>query len=162
MNLLFKIRDGIHEFKVEGPVESGDEDTLSRSLHRFFESSPEFTVLDCSSLDEAGKARIKTVVETAAILASSRGFHFISAMNPEENERAGKKILELALERKIKSLEAKIEIREKMRIEAEKLLEENLKLRSSMKDELKKLDGLSRTNPWVGSLARKLWTEERE
>jgi len=59
-------------------------------------------------------------------------------------------------------LQARLELREKMRMDTERLMEENRNLRRTVEEELKRIDHLGETSPWFGTLAKRLWSERNK
>jgi hypothetical protein len=163
MNILFQTRNGINEFRIQGPTSQEDLETLRSSLFRFFETSPLFTVLDLSGIETDGALpALDGLIEEAKSLASSKGLHFQYARNASELDELRKKLIESALEEQVNLLQSRIDLREKMRLDAERLIEENRNLRQTVEDELKRIDHLGETSPWFGSFAKKLWSERNK
>ncbi len=163
MNILFQTRNGINEFKIQGPTSAEDLETLRSSLFRFFETTPVFTVLDLGGIETDGNLQaLDGLIEEAKSLASSKGIHFKCARNASELEELRRKLVESALEEQVHVLQSRLELREKMRLDAERLLEENRNLRQTVEDELKRIDHMGETSPWFGSFAKKLWSERNK
>jgi hypothetical protein len=163
MNILFQTRNGIHEFRIQGPTSNADLETLRSSLYRFFETSPLFTVLDLSGLEpDESPVDLKRLIEEAKSLASSKGLHFKCAWNASELDEIRKRLVESALEEQVNVLQARLELREKMRMDTERLMEENRNLRRTVEEELKRIDHLGETSPWFGTLAKRLWSERNK
>lgn len=157
MKLLFQIQKGIHEFKIEGMVDELDLKTLKESLFRFLDSGPLFTLLDLSGISPLPQ-NLEPILGEISTFAASRGCHFLIARTPQDLDSNRLRILENALEQQVCGLQAKIDLREKMRLDAEHLLLENEALKKTVEQEIKKMEMMSRDNPWIGSFARKLWS----
>ncbi len=163
MEIIFQTRNGINEFRIQGPTSTEDLETLRSSLFRFFENSPLFTVLDLSGIETDGVLpALSGLIEEAKSLASSKGLHFQCARNESELDHLRKKLIESALEEQVNLLQSRIDLREKMRLDAERLIEENRNLRQTVEEELKRIDHLGETSPWFGSFAKKLWSERNK
>ena len=163
MNILFQTRNGINEFSIQGPTSVDDLGTLRSSLFRFFETAPLFTVLDLSGMESSGLLpELSGLIEEAKSLASSKGLHFKCSTNASELEELRRKLVESALEEQVNVLQSRLDLREKMRLDAERLIEENRNLRQTVEDELKRIDRLGETSPWFGSFAKKLWSERNK
>ncbi len=163
MNILFQTRNGINEFRIQGPTSVEDLETLRSSLFKFFETAPLFTVLDLGGMETAAPIpSLEGLIEEAKSLASSKGLHFKCARNASELEELRRKLVESALEEQVNVLQSRLDLREKMRMDAERLIEENRNLRQTVEDELKRIDHLGETSPWFGSFAKKLWSERNK
>lgn len=163
MDILFQTRNGINEFRIRDLTSNEDLETLRSSLFRFYETSPMFTVLDLTA-NEPGNtlSGLNGLIEETKSLASSKGLHFQCARNPSELEDIRRKLVESALEEQMNVLQARLDLREKMRMDAERLIEENRNLRLTVEDELKRIDRLGETSPWFGSFVKKLWSERNK
>jgi hypothetical protein len=163
MEILFQTRNGINEFRIRDLTSTEDLETLRSSLFKFYETAPVFTILDLTANDTgASPSGLTGLIEETKSLASSKGLHFKCARNPSELDDLRRKLVETALEEQMNMLEARLELREKMRMDAERLLEENRNLRMTVEQELKRIDRLGETSPWFGSFAKKLWSERNK
>ena len=162
MNLLFKLDDQVHLFSVEGSLNSQDCTVLKSSLFRFFETKPSYTVLDLSRAQvEISETELQKTLGELGTFAHSRNLNLSFALTSTESIRAKQAVLEIALRKQIEILNGKLELREKMRKEAEILLSENQKLKGSVDDHVQRLKSLKAATPSkLSPFIDKLWSEQ--
>ena len=159
---MFSLEDQVHTFKIEESFDTQDGAVLKNSLFRFFETNPSYTILDLSAAQiNVSENELQSLLSEIHIFASSRNLNLTLALNSSEAARAKHSVLEAALQKQVEILQAKLELREKMRTEAEKLLTENLHLKTSVKDHIEQLKSLKSGSPSLLSpLVEKLWSEK--
>jgi hypothetical protein len=163
MKLLFSIEDQVHHFRVIGEIESQDLIVLREGLFRFFESNPTYTVLDLSDAKvNVPNSDLQNILYEIKSLISSKNLNLIIAETAIQARQARQKVLELALTRQLEMLQAKLELREKIRGDAEFLIAENEKLKESVAGQVEKLKNLQPdAAPTILSpLFEKLWSEK--
>ena len=161
MKLLFQLEDQVHAFDVAEDLNTQDLVILKESLFRFFESHPPYTILNLSRATlRAPHAEIENALAEIQTFASARGLHLVIARTAEEATRSTQTVLERALSKQVEMLQAKLELREKMRAQAELLVEENSRLKNSMAEHVEKLKSLQGDNGRLSPLLEKLWSEK--
>ncbi len=160
---MFQIEDGVHEFKITGDVGEQDLSVLKQSIFRFFESNPTFTVLDLSEAClQVSELKLQVLLSEFKSLASSKAIFLSIAQTDIEVVKAKQVVLEAALLRQVEVLKGKLELREKMRAEAEKLLGENESLKSAMNEQIERMKELNTDSSILSPLVDKLWSEKRK
>ncbi len=162
MKLLFSLEDQVHTFKIQESLEARDAVVLKDSLFRFFETRPSYTILDLShaqiNIPDKDFQQLLSEIHT---FATARDLNLTLALNTAEASRAKQAVLETALQKQVEILQAKLELREKMRAEAESLLAENANLKTSVSTHIEQLKTLkSGTHPLLSPLIEKLWSEK--
>ena len=140
MKLLFSVQDQVHTFTVTEELVRTDLATLKAGISRFLESKPSFVVLDFSQATlMIPDTDLQLVIQELKTIALSRQIDFYVAYTDIESIRAHRAVVELALTKKVKILQNKVEIREKMQAEAEKLLSENQRLKLTVTEQMERL-----------------------
>jgi hypothetical protein len=171
MKLLFNVQDQVHTFTATEEIARTDLAVMKVGIARFLESKPSFVVLDLSPATlMVTDSEIHSVVEELKTIALSKQIDFYVAHTDIESIRAHRNVLEIALTQKVKTLQNKVEIREKMKLEAEKLLSENDDLKNAVATQMARLQALkekSKNDPAAQSLIaklspmlEKLWSEK--
>jgi hypothetical protein len=161
MKLLFQLEDQVHVFEINEDLGTQDLKILKDSLFRFFESSPVFTILNISPAKiTAPHAEVESALSEIQTFASARGLHLVIARTADEAVRSKQAVLERALQKQVEVLQAKLELREKMREQAELLVAENGRLKNTMNEQVKKLKTLQDTSGPLSPLLEKLWSEK--
>lgn len=161
MKLLFTMEDQIHHFRVIGAIETQDLIVLRESLFRFFESNPTYTVLDLSdSKAVVPDSDLQNILQEIKSLISSKNLNLVIAQTAIQARAAKQQVLELALTRQLEILQAKLDLREKIRKDAEFLIAENEKLKETMSDQVQKLKNLKNADTLLSPLLEKLWSEK--
>jgi hypothetical protein len=162
MKLLFKIEDQVHFFQAVGEIALQDLVVLKKSLFHFFESNPTYTVLDFSSSHlSAPKEKFKKLLIEIKSLSESKNLYLIVAEDLPQSRNAKNTVLGLAINHKIEALQAKLELREKIKADAEKLLNENLSLKKALQDQNEKLKEVKiQSRELLSPLFEKLWSEK--
>jgi hypothetical protein len=159
MKIIFLMDDQVHHFKISGEMNSEDLQLLKQSLVRFLESTPEFVILDLSEIIlHVPEIDLQAVLTEIRTLASAKGMHLQVAMSDFEVGIAKNSVLRNSLERKIKLLEGKIELREEMKRNLDEIRNLNRALKSELEDKTASLS-LSRRNPF-NPLFERLWSEK--
>jgi hypothetical protein len=134
---------------------------LKESLFRFFASHPAYTILNLShaELKVPHEDFEKTLLEIQSD-AGARGLHLVIARTAEEGAHSKQLVLKRALQKQVEVLQAKLDLREKIKSQAEQLLTENAKLKENVNRQVKELKTLHQnTNP-LNPLFEKLWSEK--
>ena len=161
MKLLFQLEDQVHVFEITEDLGTQDLKILKDSLFRFFESHPVFTILNISPAQLiASHAEIETTLSEIQNFASARGLHLVIARTADEAVKSKQLVLERALQKQVEVLQAKLELREKMRVQAEQLVAENGRLKDTMDEQVKKLKTLQDVGGPLSPLLEKLWSEK--
>ena len=161
MKLNFTLENQVNVFRVNGRLESTDLAVIRDSLFRFFESNPSYTVLDLSeTIIDPTLNGLNTVLIEIQSCAQAQNLHFILARTQEEANLANQSVLELALQQQVAILQAKLELRQNMREQAEKLMEENAKLQASVASEMLRLKSLAPESTRLSPILEKLWSEK--
>jgi hypothetical protein len=161
MKLLFQLEDQVHTFNVTERLNVEDAVLLKESLFRFFESHPPYTILDLShAVITAPLAEFEVQLNEVIHFAAANGLNLIVARTAEESASSKQSVLELALQKQLEVLQAKLELREKIRAQAEVLVAENADLKVSMNEQLLKLKILQRSEGPLNPLLEKLWGEK--
>ena len=162
MKLLFSLEDQVHLFTVIGEIENSDLSVLRDGLFRFFESNPTYTILDLSAADcKTPDSALQVILLEIKSLVSSKNINLVIAETKQQAIQAKQSVLEIALTRQVEALRAKLDLREKIRQDAEALLAENLKLKETVLDQVQKLQNLKPDAPTLLSpLLEKLWSEK--
>jgi hypothetical protein len=161
MKLLFQVEDQVHVFDATEELNDQDLLILKESLFRFFESHPTYTILSLSQANiTANHADLERALSEIHTFATARGLNFTLARTSEEAAQSKQIVLEMALQKQVSILQAKLELREKMRQEAEYLVSENLKLQSTMDEHIQKLKTLQNNESPLSPLLEKLWSEK--
>lgn len=155
------MEDQIHHFRVIGAIETQDLIVLRESLFRFFESNPTYTVLDLSdSKAVVPDSDLQNILQEIKSLISSKNLNLVIAQTAIQARAAKQQVLELALTRQLEILQAKLDLREKIRKDAEFLIAENEKLKETMSDQVQKLKNLKNADTLLSPLLEKLWSEK--
>jgi hypothetical protein len=162
MKLLFQLEDQVHAFDVTETLEAQDLVILKESLFRFFESHPSFTILNLSqAVIVAPFADVERALAEIHTFATARGLNFVISRTAEEAVTSKQMVLERALHKQVEMLQAKLELREKMRVQAEILVAENNRLKDSVSSQVEKLKILqSDEGNRLSPLLEKLWNEK--
>lgn len=161
MKLIFQLDDQVHTFGVTETLNGQDLVILRDSLFRFFDSHPAYTILDLSHANISVPPReLEQILVEINNFAQARGLNLIIARTELDAASGKKKVLELALQKHLELLQAKVEIREKMRNQALRLVAENAELKESMNLQLKKLKALKNDQNPLSPLLEKLWNEK--
>ena len=162
MKLLFNLDDQVHTFKVEEQLDQRDCAVLKDSLFRFFETRPSYTILDLSEARvEISEKDLQLLLSEVHTFATSRDLNLTLALTLPEAARAKQSVMETALQKQVEILQAKLELREKMSVEAEKLLAENANLKTSVTDHIEQLKELKiGSNSLLSPILEKLWSEK--
>ncbi len=159
MKMLFGMDGQIHHFRVTGEIGPSDLGVLRKSLLRFLESAPEFTILDLSeSIPQVPEFEVQSFLGEMKAQARARALHLVAAQTDIESKLARSSLIESALEKRLSILKEKIALREEMRDRIESLAEENRKLRDEVAGHLQSLkNGPSTAGPFHPIL-EKLWS----
>jgi hypothetical protein len=161
MKLLFQLEDQVHAFDVTETLDTQDLVLLKESLFRFFDSHPSYTILNLSHAKPlATHAEIERALSEIHTFATARGLHLVISRTQEEAVSSKQIVLELALHKQVELLQAKLELREKMRAQAELLVAENSMLKDSMNEQVEKLKNLQTDGNRLSPLLEKLWNEK--
>jgi hypothetical protein len=161
MKLLFQVEDQVHTFEVTEAINEQDLSVLQQSLFRFFESAPSYTILNLSQAKIAvAHADFERALSEISTFATGHGLNFMIARTADEAFQSKQTVMEMALHKQVEILQGKLELREKMRTEAEFLVSENLKLKSAMDEQIQRLKELQRTDSPLNPLLEKLWSEK--
>ncbi len=155
------LENQVNFFRISDRIEAMDLAVIRDGLFRFFKSNPTFTVLDLSgaTIDVESKD-LERVLTEIQVCAQAQNLHFLLARNALESINASQTVMELALEKQVEILQAKLELRESMRKQAEKLIEENAQLKASVTSELEKMRALSPESSRLSPILEKLWSEK--
>jgi hypothetical protein len=133
---------------------------LKMGITRFLDSNPSFVVIDFSSATlMVPDSELQVVIQGLKTVALSKQIDFYVAHTDIESIRAQRNVLEMALTKKVKILQNKVEIREKLKNDAEKLLSENLDLKNTVAEQMERLQALkdkAKNDPQTRSLIHKL------
>ena len=162
MKILFNMEEQVHQFRIQGSIAESDLTVLRESLFRFFDSNPAYTIVDLSGAEmQIPHARLHTLILEIKSLACSKNLNLVVSETASEARVARQSVLELALKRQVESLQAKLELREKIRKDAEILLAENAKLKETVAGEMEKLETLKQgSNTLFSPILEKLWSEK--
>jgi|GEM_PF-5490556 len=155
MKILFSRDEQVHHFKLTGEIQSEDLALFRASMMRFLDTQPEFVVLDLSEITlQVPDIELQGVLTEIRTLASAKALHLQVALTDIEAATATDSLLQSALERQIHSLRAKIEIREEMRRNLEKIIEANSALKSAIDERTQGIEqnGSNRLNPLIDRL----------
>ncbi|NDG86132.1 MAG: hypothetical protein EBX52_13970 [Proteobacteria bacterium] len=159
MKMLFTMDEQVHHFKINGEISPEDLQILRGSLHRFLESNPEYLVIDLSEITlQVPDFELQGILTELRTLASARGVSFQVAMTDIEAGVARTAVLQSALEKQIRILEAKIELREEMSRNLEQIIDANRSLKTAIEEKKSELT-LNRRNPF-NPLFERLWSEK--
>ena len=159
--MLFTMDEQVHHFKVTGEISPSDLGVLRKSFFQFLESNPEFLVLDLSEVTlQVPDFELQTVLTEIKTLASSKALHLQIAQSDIEARVATQSVLEDALSRQVDALKAKIELREEMKRNLEKIIDSNRALKEAISERSSQLQtGSSQKNPFHPLIDR-LWSEK--
>jgi hypothetical protein len=161
MKLLFQLDDQVHTFGVTETLNGQDLLILKDSLFRFFDSHPAFTIIDLSLANlSVPTAELDQILVEINNFAQARGLNLVIARTEVQAVSGKEKVLERALQKHLELLQAKVEIREKMRGQAALLVAENAELKESMNLQFEKLKALRNDQNPLSPLLEKLWNEK--
>ena len=161
MKLLFQVEDQVHTFDATDELNEHDLRVLKESLFRFFESQPAYTILNLSQASiTIPVAELERTLSEINTFATARGLNFMITRTLEEAQKSTQMVLEMALQKQVEILQGKLELREKMRTEAEFLVSENLKLKNAVEEQIQKLKELQKNEGPLSPLLEKLWSEK--
>jgi hypothetical protein len=133
MRLLFNLNENVHEFKVTGDIGPGDLNVLRKSLLRFLDSLPPFTILDLSEASlQVPDFDVQGVLVEIQTLAKAKALNLVTAQTDIESRAARRSLMETALQRQIDILNGKIALRKEIHSRLESLVDENRKLRDQL------------------------------
>ncbi len=159
MKMLFDMDGQIHHFRVTGEIGPEEVGVLRRSILRFLDSTPRFTILDLSeSILHVPDFEIQSLLSEIRHQAHARALHLVVAQTDIESGLARQSLLESALEKRFSILKEKIVLREDMKNRIESLREENRKLRSEVAERLENLKTAPSTTGPFHPLLEKLWS----
>ncbi|MBU6153182.1 MAG: hypothetical protein KGP28_02665 [Bdellovibrionales bacterium] len=159
MKMLFSMDEKVHHFKINGEISPSDLQVMKDSLCRFLESTPEFVVVDLSEITlQVPDFELQTTLTEIRTLALAKGVSLQIALSDIEAGTARKTVLQNALEKQLRILQGKLELREEMRQNMERILEANRALKSAI-DEKSSALTLNRRNPF-NPLFERLWSEK--
>jgi CRISPR/Cas system-associated protein Csx1 len=159
MKMLFSMDEQVHHFKITGEITPEDLQILKGSFHRFLDSNPEFVVVDLSEITlQVPDFDLQTALTEIRTLASAKGISIQIAMSDIEAGIAKDSVLQSALERQIRVLQGKIELREEMKRNLEQIIDANRQLKSAIEEKNPSLT-LNRRNPF-NPLFERLWSEK--
>jgi hypothetical protein len=163
MKLLFSIQKQIHTFQVEDEIFQPDLTVLKASLSRFFESSPTFVVLDLSQASlQLSDTELQMALLEIKTDAQSKNINLVIAQSDIESNLASQSVLEIALSKRAQILENKLELREKMKLDAVRMLEENEKMKLELTEKLSQKRILNQLTPGkLSPFMEKLWSDKR-
>lgn len=157
--MLFSMDEQVHHFKINGEIHASDLEILKQSLHRFLESKPEFVVIDLSETTlMIPDFEFQSVLTEIRTLGSSLGLSLQIATSDIEAGIAKNAVLRNALEKQLRVLQGKLELREEMKRNLEEIIEANRKLKNAIEDR-KSESSLNRRNPF-NPLFERLWSEK--
>ncbi len=157
--MLFSMDEQVHHFKINGEITPDDLQMFRKSLHRFLETNPEYVVIDLSEISlQVPDFELQTALTEIRTLAAAKGISLQIAMSDIEAGIAKNSVLQSALEKQIRVLQGKIELREEMKRNLEQIVEANRALQSAIEDRSVSLS-LNRRNPF-NPLFERLWSEK--
>ncbi|MBS1960297.1 MAG: hypothetical protein JST80_12540 [Bdellovibrionales bacterium] len=128
------MKNSIHTFSVQGEITSQDAKVLRTSLFTFLETNPLFLVVDLSQATlMIPDAEIHSILSEVRTLASAKNLSLAVAQSDFESLSAPKLVVEAALEKHVRILESKLELREKVKEQIKQLTEENKELKEKVK-----------------------------
>jgi hypothetical protein len=158
--MLFAMDDQVHHFKVNGEIGPGDLSVLRKSLFRFLDGLPSFTILDLSEASlQIPDFEFQKILVEIQTLAKAKALNLIIAQTDIESKVAKQSLLEMALQKQVEILKGKLALREEMRTQLELLIDENNKLKGTISDRIEKLKGESTRKGPFAPLVEKLWGE---
>ncbi len=157
--MIFSMDEQVHHFKINGEIHPADLEILKQSLQRFLESKPEYVVIDLSEITlMIPDFELQSVLTEIRTLGSSLGISLQIATSDIEAGAARNSVLRNALEKQLRVLQGKLELREEMRRNLEEIVEANRALKNAIEDR-KSATTLNRRNPF-NPLFERLWSEK--
>ncbi|NDG83791.1 MAG: hypothetical protein EBX52_01990 [Proteobacteria bacterium] len=158
MRLLFSLDEQIHEFKVTGDIAPGDLNVLKKSLLRFLDTLPPFTILDLSEASlQVPDFELQGVLVEIQTLAKAKGLHLVVAQTDIESRVARRSLMEMALLKQIEILKGKIALREEIHSRLETLVHENRNLQVLLDRSRSLAENTSGRGGVLSPLLEKLW-----
>ncbi len=156
MKLLFS-NGQIQTFQVQNDIFPQDLTLLKSSLVQFFESNPEYVVIDLSQSSlQVSDSELQSTLLEIKTHAQAKNINLVVAQSDIESSYAQHKVLEMALAKRAQVLENKLELREKMKRDASRMLEENNKLKQEIAEKKRDQAQIShKLNP----VMEKLWSD---
>jgi hypothetical protein len=162
MKLLFSIQNQIHTFQVQEEIFPQDLNLLKSSMIRFFESNPPFAVLDLSQSSlQVSDSELQSTLLEIKTHAQARNLHLSIAQSDIESDFAYQNVIESALLKRAKILETKLELREKLKADALRMIGENEKLKSELQEKLTEKKQQENSVPHkLSPFMEKLWSDK--
>lgn len=158
MRLLFTLDEQVHEFKVTGDIGPGDLNVLKKSLLRFLDTLPPFTILDLSEASlQVPDFELQGVLVEIQTLAKAKGLLLVVAQTDIESRVARRSLVETALHRQIDLLKGRIAIREEIQSRLESLLAENRQLKNQLDRTRSELENRPGRTGRLSPVIDKLW-----
>ena len=128
------MKNHIQMFSVQGEITAQDAKVLRSSLFTFLESDPLFLVIDlsCATL-MIPEEEIHSLLSEVRSLASAKNINLTIAQTDFESLRAPRQVVDMALEKRARILQSKVELREQIQTQIVHLTQENLTLKEKMK-----------------------------
>lgn len=165
MKLLFSVKSPVQTFQVQEDIFPQDLQVLKAGISRFFESNPEYVVIDLSQASlQVSDTELQAALLEIKTLAQSKRICLSIAQSDIESDYAHQMVIEMALQKRAQILENKLELREQMKADALRMIEENEKLKQELlekrqkaKQEQKSETAPNKLNPFI----EKLWSDRQ-
>ena len=147
------MKNPVQTFHIHEEIQFSDLQVLKKSMIRFLETEPALVVLDLSEADlSVSETELNHVLSEIKTVAQTENCTLVIAQTDIESIRAPVWVQEIALQKKIQILQGKIELREEVLKNTDRLKEQNTQLRDQIGTKKNPLSfGLS-------PLVEKLWS----